>query len=73
MKGYPTGVKLTRQGVRDLGGNEQRRARTGRWSPIHQCTHRRMRECHRGCGHLRCPDCGLSFDDFGEGGGPYRW
>ena len=31
------------------------------------CNHRRMRECHEGCGHWSCPDCGVSFDDWGEG------
>ena len=70
MKTYPVGVKLTKQGVRDLGGNE-RREEPSRWSPLRQCPHRRMRECHRGCGHWSCPDCGLGFDDMGEGGGPY--
>ncbi len=27
------------------------------------CAHRRMRECHVGCGHWSCPDCGLDWDD----------
>jgi len=31
------------------------------------CLHRRMEECHPGCGHWHCPDCGLSWDDDGEG------
>lgn len=30
------------------------------------CTHPRMRECHRGCGHYSCPDCGLEWDDHAE-------
>ena len=27
------------------------------------CTHPHMHECHPGCGHLSCPDCGLEWDD----------
>lgn len=27
------------------------------------CTHSRMRECHPGCGHFECPDCGLTWDE----------
>jgi hypothetical protein len=27
------------------------------------CTHPKMIECHRGCGHYHCPDCGLTWDD----------
>lgn len=30
------------------------------------CVHRRMRECHPGCGHWSCPDCGLTWDDGAE-------
>lgn len=36
--------------------------------PLNQCEHPRMAECHPGCGHWSCPDCGLSWDDWGEGG-----
>lgn len=32
------------------------------------CLHPRMRECHRGCGHWVCPDCGLFYDDAFDGG-----
>ncbi len=32
------------------------------------CTHRRMKSCCTPCcGHLYCPDCGLSWDTYGEG------
>lgn len=31
------------------------------------CDHPKMDECHKGCGHWVCPDCGISFDD-GAGG-----
>lgn len=27
------------------------------------CDHQRMIECHPGCGHFYCPDCGLTWDD----------
>ena len=27
------------------------------------CEHPNMRECHEGCGHYYCSDCGLSFDE----------
>lgn len=27
------------------------------------CTHPDMTECHPGCGHFYCPDCGLTWDD----------
>ncbi len=27
------------------------------------CDHPNMAECHKGCGHWTCPDCGVSFDD----------
>jgi hypothetical protein len=68
MKTFPPGVKLTKQGVRDLGGND-RRVDPKWWYPlIYQCQHRRMRECHLRCGHWYCPDCKISFDDWGEGG-----
>lgn len=32
------------------------------------CLHPRMRECHRGCGHWLCPDCGLFYDEIWDGG-----
>lgn len=32
------------------------------------CGHENMVECHEGCGHFSCGDCGLSWDDGGEGG-----
>ena len=28
-----------------------------------QCLHSRMGECHPGCGHWHCPDCGLTYDE----------
>lgn len=41
------------------------------------CMHQRMYECHDGCGHWHCPDCDLSWDDWGEGcpfpGNVQRW
>ena len=27
------------------------------------CSHSRMAECHPGCGHWHCPDCGLIYDE----------
>ena len=33
------------------------------------CNHEAMTECCEGCGHFHCPSCGLSWDDFAEGGG----
>lgn len=31
------------------------------------CDHQNMSECHESCGHFYCDDCGLSWDEFGEG------
>jgi hypothetical protein len=28
------------------------------------CNHKKMKECHPGCGHYYCPDCGLAWDDY---------
>ncbi len=35
------------------------------------CLHNRMRECHPGCGHYKCPDCGLTWDESAEGDPEY--
>lgn len=35
-----------------------------------ECEHPRMFECHPSCGHFHCPDCDLSWDDYGEGSPP---
>jgi hypothetical protein len=36
------------------------------FGPLNQCEHPRMRWCcfygKQPCGHLECPDCGMSFD-----------
>lgn len=32
-----------------------------------ECTHPHMTECHPGCGHFSCPDCGLYWDEGAEG------
>lgn len=65
-------VKLTRQGVRDLGFGKKRR----RAVPV-QCEHRRLRSyCHtngRGCGHILCPDYDLYIDVGAELNGKWRW
>lgn len=48
-------------GVRDLGSTPPKK-------PVKvppDCDHRRMKECHPGCGHYACP-CGLSWDHFAE-------
>lgn len=34
---------------------------------LNQCSHPDLAECHEGCGHWHCPDCGFSWDDFFEG------
>lgn len=31
------------------------------------CEHPNMDECCPDCGHWHCPDCGVSWDDWGEG------
>ena len=36
------------------------------------CDHRKMRECHSGCGHFSCP-CGVSWDEGAEGPGKWYW
>lgn len=64
-------LKLTRQGVRDLGGNDVRKKKP-QMVAIQQCEHKRMRECHPsvngkpGCRHFICNDCGLSWDDAAQ-------
>ena len=50
---------MTRQGVRDLGGNSGRR-RSDRL--LANCPHLRMREHCPGCGHYVCDDCGEFYD-----------
>jgi PHP family Zn ribbon phosphoesterase len=52
-------VKVTRQGVRDLGGNEGRRKKP-ELTAIKQCEHKRM---HQSRGEWKCPDCGLSWNE----------
>lgn len=36
------------------------------FGPLNQCEHLRMRWCcwsnGKPCGHLECPDCGLTYD-----------
>jgi len=61
----PDGFPLTRQGVRDLDSlpSPPRRALP---APPRPCLHRRMVECHPGCGHLYCPRCGLDWDTYAE-------
>lgn len=59
--------KLTRQGVRDLGGNDVRRKKPV-FVALQQCEHKRMRQCRPSIGskpgydYWYCPDCDLSFD-----------
>ena len=55
-------VKLTRQGVRDLGGNG-RKNKKPELAAIKQCSHKRMKQCHVDNRHWSCPDCGLSWDE----------
>ncbi len=52
-------MKLTKQGVRDLGGNNTRKKRE---VVPQQCEHKRLRERY---GHFECPDCGLAYDTHG--------
>lgn len=45
--------------------------------PLNQCEHPNMMQCcppsgdAPGCGHWHCGDCGLSWDEEGEGGPPF--
>jgi len=67
-------VKLTKQGVRDLGSAPKK----PKAQVPPNCEHKRMKECHKGCGHYHCPDChkgcghyhcpdcGLSWDTYAE-------
>ena len=56
-------MKLTKQGVRDLGGNSGHR----RYSVLPtNCSHPRMRQCHERCGHWVCPDCGENYDQAAD-------
>ncbi len=57
-------MKLTKQGVRDLNPPKQKR-KVVLEIPV-QCDHKRMRECHPGCGNWICRDCGLTWDDDAE-------
>lgn len=52
-------IKLTKQGVRDLGRSHVKKVHIPR-----QCEHRRMRYCchPKNCGHWICPDCDLAWD-----------
>jgi hypothetical protein len=61
-------IKRTKQGVRDLSDIGPKD--TNKVKPIvipQQCEHRRMRECHKGCGHYVCPDCGFFYDNASDG------
>lgn len=54
-------MKKTKQGVRDLGSSPPK--------PVvipPDCEHKRMKECHPGCGHYYCPDCDLSWDSYAQ-------
>jgi hypothetical protein len=35
------------------------------------CEHRQLRECHPGCGHFWCSQCGLTWDEAAEGDSEY--
>jgi hypothetical protein len=56
-------MKYTKQGVRDL--NDVGKKHVPRILPP-ECNHKRMKECHPGCGHLICPDCSLTWDTYAE-------
>ena len=57
--------RLTKQGVRNLDPPNQPRP-SKKQVPLN-CEHKRMRVCcyikGRPCGHWKCPDCGLYWDD----------
>jgi len=55
-------MKLTKQGVRDLGSAPKK----PKVEIPPTCEHPRMRECHPGCGHYHCPDCGLTWDHYAQ-------
>ena len=60
-------MKLTRQGVRDLGDSRRRPAREPALPYLGTfvgCSHKNMVECCPDCcGHFHCPDCGLTWDN----------
>lgn len=57
-------MKYTKQGLRDL--NDLPSPKREKAHIPKECDHRDMCECHVGCGHYNCPNCGLSFDHFAE-------
>ena len=68
----PTGSQqLTKQGVRDLGGNFPKKRR----EPPEQCEHKRLRSCcsNKFCGHIECPDCGMQIDSHAHLQGRWIW
>jgi hypothetical protein len=65
-------MKLTKQGVRDLGFSKAK----PRYLP-EQCDHKRLKWCcyinSKPCGHIDCPDCGLYLDLGFELRGKWIW
>lgn len=64
--------KMTKQGLRDLGNQKTKK----RDVPI-QCEHTKIKShCvvkGKGCGHILCPECDLSFDLGSELNGEWIW
>lgn len=64
-------MKLTKQGVRDLGFSKPKR-----YLP-EQCSHHRLKWCcyidKKPCGHITCPDCDLYIDVGFELRGKWMW
>jgi hypothetical protein len=59
--------KLTKQGVRDLDPLNGKKVKSTNPNILGLCDHRRMKNCcDYNCGHLICPDCGLSWDVSAE-------
>jgi hypothetical protein len=62
-------MKKTKQGVRDLGGNDRRPSPKRKDLPVgvkrNMCRHPVAAQLERSSGHVTCTDCGESWiDDY---------
>lgn len=59
-------MRYTKQGVRDLNDLLSPKVEKLDIDKI-MCKHKRMVECHPGCGHFHCQDCDITWDEGAEG------
>ena len=58
-----TGLAIRRRAHHPLGGHFDPVVDMDRFLLGITCSHPRMKECCKGCGHWHCPDCDVRFDD----------